>query len=100
MHTPPEQADIAFMLKLLPVLEAQSTGSGFRLARDLNVRHLVITYPLKSLGGREKGMARHYSVAFETALAEGQLGKFSLVCQRQIGPEMLYFLANERRMIT
>ena len=92
VHIPTEPADIALMCKLLPVLEAQSPGRGFRLARELNVRHLAITYPLKSLGGREKGMARHYSAAFEKALAEGELGKFAPVAQQQIGPEMLYLL--------
>ena len=92
IYTPPEQAEIALMLKLLPVLEAQSPGSGFRLARELNARYLVITYPLKSLGGREKGMARHYSAIFEEALAEGKLGKFNLIGQKQIGPEMVYLL--------
>ena len=91
-YIPPEQADIALMLKLLPVLEAQSPGSGFRLARELNARYLVITYPLKSLGGREKGMEQHYSAIFEKALADGELGKFTPVSQQQIGPEMLYLL--------
>jgi len=89
---PQDTADIAFMCKLLPVLEAQSPGSGFRLARGLNVRHLLITYPLKSLGGREKGMARHYTIAFERALVEGELGQFGLVSKKQVGQEMLYLL--------
>jgi len=89
---PQETADIALMCKLLPVLESQSPGSGYRLARGLNVRYLLITYPLKSLGGREKGMAKHYSAAFSQALQDGELGKFSLVDERQVGNEMLYIL--------
>ena len=93
VHIPQDEADIALMCKLIPVLEAQAPGSGFKLARELNTRHLLITYPLKSLGGREKGMAKHYAATFENALADGQLGKFSLVAQAQIGDEMLYLLS-------
>ena len=91
---PPEPADIALMCKLLPVLEAQAPGSGYRLARELNVKKLLITYPLKSLGGREKGMTRHYTATFEKALMDGELGKFFLADQRQTGQEMLYLLSN------
>jgi len=89
---PQEQADIGLLCKLLPVLEAQITGSGFALASGLNVCHLLITYPLKSLGGREKGMAKHYTESFEAALAEGKLGKFSPVAKDIIGDEMLFLL--------
>ena len=92
IHIPKDTADIAFMCKLIPVLEAQSPGSGFKLARSLNVRHLLITYPLKSLGGREKGMGRHYSAAFEESLREGKLGRFFLAGQRKVGQEILYLL--------
>jgi len=86
------QADIALMCKLIPVLEAQSPGSGFRLARELNTRYLLITYPLKSLSGREKGMATHYTAAFERALADGELGRFALTGQSRVGGEILYLL--------
>ena len=92
LHIPREHADVALMCKLIPVLEAQTPGSGLKLARELNASHLVITYPLKSLGGREKGMAQHYTAAFEKAMADGKLGKFALVGQRRIGDEMLYLL--------
>jgi len=92
IHIPQDTADIAFMCKLLPVLETQSPGSGFKLARGLDVRHLLITYPLKSLGGREKGMSRHYSAAFEKALVEGELGQFVFIGQQPVGQEMLYLL--------
>ncbi|MCL2498742.1 MAG: hypothetical protein FWE90_00220 [Defluviitaleaceae bacterium] len=90
----PPKADLVFMLKLLPVLEAQSPDSGFRLACCLHARHLVITYPLKSLGGKEKGMARHYRHTFETAFNAGKLSPFIPVTERQIGTEWVYILTN------
>jgi 16S rRNA (guanine(1405)-N(7))-methyltransferase len=87
---PPHPADIAFMLKLLPVLEAQKTGRGFELANALNARFLVITYPLKSLGGREKGMEKTYSHAFENAAH--LLPNFRQVANAKIGNELVYIL--------
>ena len=92
VHTPPHQADIALMCKLLPVLEAQAAGSGYKLIRGLNTRYLLITYPLKSLGGREKGMSQHYAATFEKAMAEGEFGKYSLCRQAIVGAEMIYLL--------
>ena len=92
VHIPTQQADLALMCKLIPVLEAQAPGSGYRLARELNVRHLLITYPLKSLGGREKGMTKHYAARFEQAMESGELGKFELTAQCRTGTEMLYLL--------
>jgi len=96
VHIPRQRADIALMCKLVPVLEAQAPGSGYRLARELNTRHLLITYPLKSLGGREKGMAKHYAAAFEKALADGELGEFELVADGIAGAELLYLLRKNR----
>jgi len=90
VEIPKESADIALVCKLLPVLEAQSSGSGFSLLRQLNTKYLLITYPLKSLGGREKGMAKNYSATFEKAVNEGQLAPFTLINQKQVGHEMLY----------
>jgi len=89
---PEAQTDLALMCKLIPVLEAQAQGSGFRLARNLRVRYLLITYPLKSLGGREKGMAKHYATTFEKALTNGELGHLAPIAQKQIGRELLYLL--------
>jgi len=92
---PNTEADVALMCKLVPVLEAQSQGSGFRLARNLRVGYLLVTYPLKSLGGREKGMGKHYGTAFEKALADGEMGHFVQVAKRQIGNELLYLMRKE-----
>jgi len=87
-------SSLALFLKLLPVLEAQAAGSGFRLAQSLNVNHLVISYPLKSLSGKEKGMARHYRHTFETALHTGLLASFTPIAENTIGMEWVIVLQN------
>jgi len=91
-ETPPHKVELALMCKLIPVLEAQAAGRGFELARQLNAKFLVITYPLKSLGGREKGMGKNYTAQFERALDEGKLGQYKLVAGAEVGNELVYVL--------
>ncbi|MCL2841714.1 MAG: hypothetical protein FWE05_13195 [Defluviitaleaceae bacterium] len=93
VETPREKVDLALICKLLPVLESQCYGRGFQLAREINTRFLVITYPLKSLSGREKGMGRHYAASFEKAIADGLLGNYTLISEARIGNELVYILA-------
>lgn len=60
VRPPTEPADIAFLLKLLPTLEQQERGGSLRLLDALNARFVVVSTPVRSLGGREKGMIRGY----------------------------------------
>jgi len=92
IETPASQADTAYLFKLIPVLEAQRKGRGYELAKSLNAKFLVITYPLKSLGGREKGMAKNYAAQLENALQTGQLGRFTREAQAVIGNELVCVL--------
>lgn len=55
-----EDADVAFLLKTIPCLEQQERGAGLRLLRGLRARYAVVSFPGRSLGGRDKGMGQHY----------------------------------------
>jgi 16S rRNA (guanine(1405)-N(7))-methyltransferase len=61
---PGDEADLALLLKMSPSLERQVEGSTLRLLRHLNVPFVVVSFALKSLGGREKGMPDHYGRQF------------------------------------
>ena len=84
--------DIAFFLKLLPVLEAQREGRGYELVRATNAKFAVISYPLKSLSGREKGMQKNYSEAFEKALQTGKFAGLVPIAEKRVGNELVYIL--------
>jgi len=58
---PPWQADVALVLKTLPVLEHVRRGAGHELLRGLRAPHLVVSFPTRSLGGRNVGMATTYT---------------------------------------
>ncbi|WBQ12508.1 hypothetical protein L2D00_11700 [Hyphomonadaceae bacterium BL14] len=73
-------ADVVLALKTLPCLDQIEPGAGARLVAGLTARHIIVTYPLLSLGGREKGMDAHYRRSFEAvAHASGrQVSELSL----------------------
>jgi len=61
---PDDEADLAFLLKMSPTLEPQEEGSTLRLLELLNAPTIVVSFALKSLTGREKGMLDHYGRQF------------------------------------
>lgn len=68
-HPPHHHVDLALMLKIIPCMEQSSRGAGASLIDSLNARHILVSFPVKSLGGREKGMAGNYERSF-MALAQ------------------------------
>ncbi|MBM3319034.1 MAG: 16S rRNA methyltransferase, partial [Candidatus Eisenbacteria bacterium] len=63
LSPPPEEAlgaDLALLWKTLPLLEQQERGAGLKLLRGLPARWWIVSFPARSLGGREKGMREHY----------------------------------------
>src|SRR5437660_3606967 len=61
---PTHQADLALVLKTLPCLEQVDRQAGYHLLHTLNVRYLVVSFPVHSLGGHSKGMIAHYETHF------------------------------------
>jgi 16S rRNA (guanine(1405)-N(7))-methyltransferase len=58
---PKQQVEVAYLLKLLPILDQIDPSISTRLLDELNADHVLISYPSKSLGGRSKGMKQTYS---------------------------------------
>jgi len=69
---PTQHADVAFLLKALPCLEQIDASAGQHLMRDIQADYLVVSFPARSLGGRQKGMVEHYETRFSALLAETQ----------------------------
>ena len=65
---PDTPADVAFVLKTLPCLEAIDKNAPGRLLDALNAPLLVVSFPAQTLGGRRKGMAAHYEARFRALL--------------------------------
>lgn len=66
---PGEAADLALALKLIPVLEQVEKGAGQRLLQQIDAPAILVSFPAQSLGGRQRGMAAHYTQLFERMVA-------------------------------
>ena len=65
---PTREVDLAFVLKTIPCLEQVDKAAGTRLLRTLNARHIAVSFPVHSLGGRARGMQAHYATSFRALL--------------------------------
>jgi 16S rRNA (guanine(1405)-N(7))-methyltransferase len=63
-HPPEDAADVALLLKMSPTLERQEAGATLGLMEQLTAPYVVVSFAVKSLGGREKGMVEHYQQQF------------------------------------
>lgn len=61
---PTERVQVAFVLKTLPPMEQIEKGAGLTLLRALPADHILVSFPTRTLGGRDKNMAAHYEAAF------------------------------------
>jgi 16S rRNA (guanine(1405)-N(7))-methyltransferase len=65
----PQSAQVAFLLKTLPCLKQIDKGIGVELLDRIPAEHLLISYPVRSLGGRAKGMGKTYETQFNEIAA-------------------------------
>ena len=63
-NCPTQKVDLAFILKTIPCLEQVDKTAGLRLLETINADHLVVSFPARSLGGKNKGMTANYESRF------------------------------------
>jgi len=61
--------DVAFLMKCLPCFEQLEKGASRRLLMKVPARHLIVSYPVTTLGGRRIGMAAQYESDFREAVS-------------------------------
>ena len=88
VNYPTEQSDLALFLQLLPVLEQQQKGLGLQRLGEINCRYAVITFPTKTISGKERGMLSFYSETYEKPLCE----RATLLAKQVIGSELIYIV--------
>jgi 16S rRNA (guanine(1405)-N(7))-methyltransferase len=64
VQPPQDVADLALLLKMSPTLERQEPGATLRLLQQLRTPCIAVSFAVKSLGGRRKGMLAHYQQQF------------------------------------
>lgn len=63
-HPPKFKADLAFVLNTLPCLEQIQKSAGLKILETINSKFLVVSFPVKTLGGKEKDMRKYYEETF------------------------------------
>ena len=80
--------DAALMLKLLPLMERQREGAAARAMDAVNAQWLVVSFPTRTLGGRNVGMAASYSQWMQAHV----LSKKTIVDSFEVKNELFYIL--------
>ena len=77
-EVPDGHFDLALILKTATCLEQQDKNATTRLLEGINAKYILLSYPIASLGGHDKGMIRNYSDHFERLSANwtGGLKRF------------------------
>jgi 16S rRNA (guanine(1405)-N(7))-methyltransferase len=55
---------LALLLKAIPCLEQLDKSAGTTLLERVDADYVLVTYPMRSLGGRQKGMSSNYASRF------------------------------------
>jgi 16S rRNA (guanine(1405)-N(7))-methyltransferase len=66
---PSRPVDLALILKTLPCLEQTDRSASLRLLETIHAEHILVSFPVRSLGGRQKGMAGTYEARFRELIA-------------------------------
>lgn len=66
---PTERVDVALVLKALPCLEQIDKRAGATLLDQLNARHIIVSYPTRTIGGHTIGMSAIYEAHFNALMA-------------------------------
>lgn len=86
-----KKTDVVFLLKALPVIEQQFKGFGKLLLEQIKSRYIVVSYPVKSLSGKSKGMRAFYNEHFSNMLGEMHLHYEKL----DFGNEIVFIIYNQ-----
>ena len=90
---PKARFDVALLLKLLPLLERQRAGAALDLMNAANADWLVASFPTRTLGGRNVGMAAQYSDWMAAHIPPGR----SVAASIETDNELFFILGKEPR---
>jgi 16S rRNA (guanine(1405)-N(7))-methyltransferase len=89
LRSPPTtRADLALILKTLPCVEQLDKEAGATLLEAIQADHLLVSFPARSLGGRDKRMVENYEAHFQQLL----LGKPWSVQRFEFSTELAFLI--------
>lgn len=85
---PNDRFDAALLFKILPLLDRQRSGAVSEIMNAINAKYLVVSFPTRTLGGRNVGMEENYSLWMENHLPENR----SITAKFTSDNELFYIL--------
>ncbi len=85
---PTECSDVLLAFKLLPLLQQQKKGRAIEFLANTSFEKAIVSFPIKSMSGRNKGMESFYSSFIESNLPTD----ISIVERKVINNELFYVL--------
>lgn len=89
---PEGRFDVVLLFKILPLLDRQKAGSADRVLNEINAKYIVISFPTRTLGGRNVGMAENYGRWMEEHLPENRAVKAKF----ETNNELFYILEEQQ----
>lgn len=89
---PKDRFYAALLFKILPLLERQRPGAAMDVMRAIDAKYLVVSFPTRTLGGRNVGMAEHYSRWMEDHLPENRAAAARFEAENE-----LFYILEERK---
>lgn len=81
---PRERCHIALLLKVLPLLERQRHGAARRIMERIPAQFIVVSFPTRSLSGRNVGMLEHYAQWMQQNLPQGRQISAQLTTENEL----------------
>lgn len=88
---PKKRFDMALLFKILPLLERQRSGAAIKVLQQINAAHIVVSFPTRTLGGRNVGMEENYS-----RWMDGHLPESHLIAARFSDENELFYILKEK----
>lgn len=89
-----EYYDVIFLLKVLPVLDQINPLQTDMFLNSIKCKYLVISFPNKSLGGKNKGMINNYKEKYIDRVGNA---KFQMINEKQYQNETVYIFKKQNR---
>lgn len=89
---PSERFDLALLFKILPLLDRQQSGAADRVLMSIDAKFIVVSFPTRTLGGRNVGMAENYGRWMDAHLPENRAVKAVF----ETGSELFYILEEKQ----
>lgn len=84
---PEGRFDLALVMKFLPLAERMEKGGALKLMNSIHASHIAVSFPTRSLSGRNVGMEKNYSEWFEELAFQGEI-----ISRFMCGDEIFYIV--------